>query len=94
MTGTAGGAARKYCPNCDCFKDLQGGSRDNPPLGALTPEMLEDSEGNAKYGCYNSQAWIDPMPMRVVDIQLLRAIECGSFILREHPGEEEGGGER
>jgi hypothetical protein len=72
-----------YCPNCDFFRDLEPGSRNNPPLGALTPVMLEDADGHAKYGCYNPQAWIDPMPMGVNDIQLLRSVKCGSFIVRE-----------
>ena len=74
---------KHYCSNCHNFRDLESGSREHPPMGALTPDMLEDENGSAKYGCYCSSAWIDPMPMRVIDLQLLRAVECGSFIVRE-----------
>jgi pyruvate-formate lyase-activating enzyme len=73
---------RKYCPNCNNFRDLESGSRQHPKWGALTPQVLEDEDGDAKYGCYCSLAWGEPMPMRVIDIQLLRAVECGSFIER------------
>lgn len=73
---------KKYCPNCNHFRDLQSGSRQNPPLGKLTPEMLEDEKGAAKYGCYCSTSWIDTMPMKVIDIQLLRGVGCNSFMKR------------
>jgi hypothetical protein len=56
---------------------------DLPPKGALTPAMIEDTEGHALYGCHNTSAWNNPMPMRVIDIQLLRAVKCGSFRIRE-----------
>ena len=62
---------------------MDSGSRDHPPLGALTPDMLENENGIALYGCYCPKAWIESMPMRVIDIQLLRAVECGSFIVRD-----------
>ena len=75
----------QYCPNCHHFRDLEPGSRDNPPLGMLTPDILENEQGGAKYGCYCPKAWIEPMPMRVIDIQLLRAVKCGSFIVRNVP---------
>lgn len=70
-----------YCPGCEYFRDIEDAER--PPKGALTPAMLEDPEGHALYGCHNPAAWHEPMPMRVIDIQLLRAVTCGSFRLRE-----------
>ena len=73
-----------YCPNCQHFLEIVtdhfGG--DHPPLGRLTTDMLETVEGHAKYGCYCPSAWVCVMPMRVIDIQLLRAVGCGSFIVR------------
>ena len=74
---------RKYCPNCNHFRDLISGSREHPPKGALRVEQLEDEKGNPKYGCYCPDAWVDPTPIKVTDMQLLRAVRCGSFMERE-----------
>jgi len=70
-----------YCPGCHYFRNLD--TFENPPKGQITPAMIEDEKGNALYGCSNPRAWVNPMPMRVIDIQLLRAVKCGSFRLRE-----------
>lgn len=73
---------RKYCPNCQHFRNMD--SHEHPPNGRLTVDMLEDADGCAIYGCYNPIAWREYMPMRVIDIQLLRAVECGSFVERRN----------
>ena len=70
-----------YCPSCEYFRNLD--TEEHPPKGALTPSVLEDAEMHALYGCFNPHAWIDPMPMGVNDIQLLRAVTCGSFKIWE-----------
>jgi hypothetical protein len=79
------GTMIEYCPNCRHFREIVtdnlGG--EHPPLGRLTPDMLEDQDGSVRYGCYCPSAWIHVMPIRVIDIQLLRAVKCGSFVVRE-----------
>jgi len=74
-----------YCPNCYFFHEIitDNFGGDHPSLGRLTPDMLENEDGNAKYGCYCPSAWVHVMPMRVIDLQLLRAVGCESFIARE-----------